>query len=126
MILPLLYFRDKLDPNSQDHINSTALHWAAYTNSEGVIAYLLAEDSFTSLDNQDNEGNTALMLAVTYGNTRVVRRLLIKGGDRYIPSHNGKTPMEVAVESKFHTISKMLNQQYTYLDLIKFYCNVKL
>ena len=36
------------------------------------------------------------MLAVIYGNTRVVRRLLISGADRCLPDGPGKTPIEVA------------------------------
>jgi ankyrin repeat protein len=48
------------------------------------VAFLLSESSLICLDSQDNDGNTALMLSVLYGNTRVVRRLLIKGADRYM------------------------------------------
>lgn len=66
------------------------------------------------------------MLAVTYGNTRVVRRLLIKGADRYVKNRSGKIPMDVALENNYQTIPKMLDEQYTFMDLIKFYCNLKL
>ena len=84
MLLPVVYFRQKIDINSRDQLNSTALHWAGYTNSQQIVAFLLSESSLACLDCQDNDGNTALMLSVLYGNTRVVRRLLIKGADRYI------------------------------------------
>lgn len=43
MVLPFLYFRGRVDINGRDHIRSTALHWAAYTNSENVAAYILAD-----------------------------------------------------------------------------------
>ncbi len=36
------------------------------------------------------------MLAVTYGNTRVARRLLIKGANRYIRNNEGKLPIDIA------------------------------
>lgn len=39
------------------------------------------------------------MLAVTYGNTRIVRRLLMKGANRYIKNSEGKLPIEIALES---------------------------
>lgn len=61
------------------------------------MAYILAEEGFKGLNNKDKEGNTALMLAVTYGNTRVVRRLLIHGADRSIKNNEGLTPLEVAI-----------------------------
>lgn len=64
------------------------MHWASYTNSEEVVSYILAEtDELSNINLKDNEGNTALMLAVTYGNTRVVRRLLMKGANRYIKNN---------------------------------------
>ena len=96
MTLPMLYFRDRININSSDELKSSALHWAAYMNSEQVVAYLLSDPRLNCLDGVDSEGNTPLMLAVTYGNTRVVRRLLIKGADRYIPNHAGKIPFQVA------------------------------
>lgn len=39
------------------------------------------------------------MLAVTYGNTRVVRRILMKGANRYIRNSEGKLPIDIARES---------------------------
>jgi hypothetical protein len=126
MVLPFLYFRDRIDLNAGDTLRSSPLHWAAYMNSEQAVAYMLSEARLTCLDSCDSEGNTALMLAVTYGNTRVVRRLLIAGADRYIANTSGKIPYDVAVESEFLTISRMLNEQYGCCDFVKFYCNVKM
>lgn len=83
VIAPFLYFRERISLEEKDNLNSTPLHWAAYMNSENVVAYILSE-SLTSMDEKDKDGNTPLLVAVTYGNTRVVRRLLMKGADRYI------------------------------------------
>lgn len=33
IIMPFLYFRSKIDLYELDDLRSTALHWAAYTNS---------------------------------------------------------------------------------------------
>lgn len=33
MVLPLLYFKDLININSVDTLQSTPLHWAAYMNS---------------------------------------------------------------------------------------------
>ena len=84
MLLPFLYFRNSIDVNLADKVKTTPLHWASYMNSEQVVGYLLSLEELTSLDARDEEGNTPLMLAVNYGNTRVVRKLLIKGADRYL------------------------------------------
>lgn len=34
--------------------------------------------------------------------------------------------MDIAKEHKFKTIQKMLNNSYSYFDVVKLYCNVKL
>ncbi len=38
------------------------------------------------------------------GNSRVVRKLLIKGSDRLIKDNNGKYPIDVAKENEFKNI----------------------
>ena len=126
MLLPFLYFRSSIDVNLADKVKTTPLHWASYMNSEQVVGYLLSLEELTSLDARDEEGNTPLMLAVNYGNTRIVRKLLIKGADRYLESSDGKTPLTIAKENEYKTITKMLNEEYTCLDMLKFYCNVKI
>lgn len=84
MVSPFLYFRGRISLEEVDDMNSTPLHWAAYMNSEEVVFYILSTISIESMNKKDSEGNTPLMLAVTYGNTRIVRRLLIKGANRYL------------------------------------------
>ena len=126
MVLPMLYFRGKLDLNSKDQLNSTSLHWASYMNCEQVAQFLLCEETLDCLDARDSEGNTPLMLAVMYGNTRVVRRLLIRGADRYLDNKDGKIAIDIAREQQYKTITRMLDENYTCCDWIRFYCNVKL
>lgn len=88
---------------------SSPLHWASYMNNEEVVAYLITKKDLLTLNSQDSEGNTPLMLAVSYGNTRVVRRLLIKGANRYVKNNLGQMAIDIAKESNYNTISKMLN-----------------
>jgi hypothetical protein len=75
---------------------------------------------------RDSEGQTALHLAAAYGNTRVVRRLLLKGANRYMKNKEGKTPERIATENNFKGIQKMLNENYTLMDFMKLYCNIKI
>ncbi len=121
----LVYLEGKINLNQVDQNNSTPLHWASYLNSESVTKYLLAQPE-TSLNIRDRDGQTPLMLATMYGNTRIVRQLLLKGANRGIPNFSDKIPIEVAQENKFNTIYSMLDERYTILDFIKFYCNVKI
>ena len=75
---------------------------------------------------RDVEGQTPLMLATIYGNTRIVRKLLIRGANRRIRNKKNELPIKIADENEFKNISRMLNDQYTCIDMFKFYCNVKI
>lgn len=93
MVLPLVYFKDRIGINECDRNRSSTLHWASYMGSEEVVSYLLACEELTTLDSRDNEGNTPLMMAVNYGNTRIVRKLLLKGADRYLRNNANLSPL---------------------------------
>lgn len=49
-----------------------------------------------NLNEPDNEGLTPLHLAVISGNSRVVRKLLIKGANKNLLDKNNKTPADIA------------------------------
>lgn len=61
------------------------------------MAYILANDSI-NINAVDKEGQTPLILATSYGNTKIVRRLLIKGASRSIRNLKGKNAIEIARE----------------------------
>ena len=61
-----------------------------------MTEYILASNPI-ALDLKDNEGQTPLHLAASYGNTRIVRRLLLKGANRYLKNNEGKTPERIAI-----------------------------
>jgi ankyrin repeat protein len=63
------------------------------------------------INKADDEGLTPLHLGVISGNSRVVRKLLIKGADRYIKSKEGKTASALATENEFYNINDMLQLQ---------------
>ena len=63
----------------------------------------------SNINEKDKEGElTPLHLAVISGNTRVVRKLLIKGSDINLVDKQGKTPSDLAKENGFNNILKML------------------
>lgn len=60
---------------------------------------------------------TPLHLAVISGNTRVVRKLLIKGADKTILDKQSKTATDIARENGFSNILKMLVENIIYSNL---------
>jgi ankyrin repeat protein len=85
----------------------TALHWAAYYGCEWAMNYLLAWES-EGINHPDNEGLTPLHLGSMSGNSRVVKRLLIKGADRNIKDNKGFLPSDIAKENEYTNIERML------------------
>ena len=53
-------------------------------------------------------GLTPLHLAVISGNTRIVRKLLVRGANRNIRDKQNKLPIDLAIENEFINIEKML------------------
>lgn len=119
-----IYLKHKVDINLRDGKKSTALHWAAYNGSEEVVTYLLTLDGIR-LNVRDEEGRTPMLVACEYGNTRIVRRLLMKGANRHIKNNEGKKAIDVARDQAFGSLVKILDDDYSCLDFLKFYYNVK-
>ncbi len=55
------------------------------------------------------------------GNSRVVRKLLIKGADKYKTDKKNKTPTNIAEENEFKNIKSMLDNKSSVAE----YCNIK-
>lgn len=62
------------------------MHWAAYSGAEETVSYLLTLPQI-KINAKDLDGQTPLILATLYGNTRIVRRLLMKGANRNIKNN---------------------------------------
>jgi len=109
-----------MDINAIDNKGSSPLHWAAYSGSFTAINFLITWGSKLNMKDKDT-GVTALHLAAMQGNTRIVRRLLIKGIDRSIIDFSGKTALEYARESNFKTIVTMIEDKIGVME----FCNVR-
>lgn len=90
----------KLDINSKDYRGSTPLHWAIFRMSELAMIYILAWLPQENLKFQDQEGYTAMHLAVKLAekleSSRPVRVLLYHGAPLNIKDLNGNLPIDFA------------------------------
>ena len=59
-------------------------------------------------------GFTPLHLAVISGNSKNVRKLLLRGADRFQKDYEGKTPGDIATENEFVNILSMLESEQTF------------
>lgn len=107
----LTFCRINMDPKfflSRDTKGGTPLHWASFLGCENAVNFLCAWQAKSTLNIQDYEGLTPLHLAVLSGNSRILRKLLVRGGDRFIQDNKGMMPYDIAKENSCKNMMEML------------------
>ena len=69
-----------------------------------TVESLLNVFDITTINFQNNIGETALFCAVKKGNVDIVRQLVNKGADTTIPDNNGTLPIDIALQLKIRRI----------------------
>lgn len=89
----------KLSIKEVDNRGSTPLHWACYSGSELSMIYLLAWIKKEDLSLKDDDGYTALHLAVKSADeletSRPVKTLVFKEARTDVYDNNNKSPLDV-------------------------------
>lgn len=100
-----LYYFHKicgLEIKKSDSRGSTPLHWAIFSQSELATVYILAWLEVKDLTQQDDEGNTAMHLAIKSAegleSSRPVRQLLFNGSPTNVADNDGLLPLDIAKE----------------------------
>ncbi|CAK74742.1 unnamed protein product (macronuclear) [Paramecium tetraurelia] len=114
------YLQKGIDINIVDNKGSSPLHWAAYSGAYNAVNFLISLNANVDLQDTDTLV-TPLHLATMQANSRIVRKLLMKGADRSIKDSNGKTALDLAIESDFKTIETMIRDKNDILII----CNVR-
>ena len=95
----------------KDSTGTSALHRAAVLGTSGLITELLKLKA--SIDSQDEEGNTALMLAVAVTEVDAVKLLIEKGADINLKNLLDETALDIAKKSKNADIMDLLKKAMT-------------
>ncbi|HWV72458.1 MAG TPA: ankyrin repeat domain-containing protein [Pseudosphingobacterium sp.] len=109
LLLACYYNKHQIVKIILQHIQEINIFEAAAAGLTEVVSELL-EESPELLNTFSEHGFTPLGMATHFGNTEIVRYLLIKGADVNLPSQNGYNvyPLHAAVGSNFDEIAKML------------------
>jgi len=100
-VVRFLLTQPELQLNKRNSDGRTALHWACWYNSDITIVRLLCQDKRCTpsvLNIEDNDGRTALMLAVYNGRLEIVKEMEnVEGIDFDTKDKDGKSIIEVAI-----------------------------
>ncbi len=97
-----------VDPNKRDGLNRIALPHAVDTNDTLIVGMLLhkgAEPNVLGLD-----GESPLYKAVFWENKQIISLLLIANADIKFKNKDGRTPVDIAQESGYTSISELLEK----------------
>ena len=87
----------KSDANAVQADGTTALHWAAYHESDALVAKLLAAGA--KADATNRYGITPLLLACQNGNEEIVNALLAAGANANATQRGGETALMIAART---------------------------
>lgn len=102
--------RSGADISHHNPYGENALHQAASQGCLPVLELILRISGDTDLDVQGNRGDTALHIAVAFGQEAVVRALLRRNVNIDAMNIDGNTPLHLAVEWRRKAILKILIQ----------------
>ena len=103
----LLRSRARVEVDAQDQSKSTPLHLASAGGQLEVVR-LLVEVGRAIVNHPDADGWTALHMAAYNGYIQVVHLLTQRAADLNRRSHNGKTPLDLALDCHYTAIAELL------------------
>ncbi len=101
-------------PDLKDASGRNALHWACVKGREKLVDIFVNNWEEYDINAQDDQGNTALSLAVISSNVNIVRKL-IAFLTRFrlsvdVPNNNGETPLILASKSRSYFLCEILTK----------------
>ena len=116
---------------AKDSGGSTPLHWAAYSNAEDILLYLInlkifpnEEERLNFINQTDKQGFTALHLSVSSKSIRIVMKLLQSGANSEITDKKGNTPLQLATNKNLKDIADVIKNNQS-CELCNFKAPVK-
>jgi ankyrin repeat protein len=106
------------DTALKDKRGFTAIHIALFERKCQSVAEILMADR-TALNSVDDDGKSALMIAIETNNMTILERLLQAGADTTLKDKNGHTALHIALfEVEKHSVAKILMTDATALNSV--------
>ena len=98
-----------------DISGSTPLHWAAFSNSEDILIYLINLDIYKEkserlefINKKNSKGDTPFHISVINNSYRIAIKLLQNGASFDIKNDLGKTAYQLSVDKNINEISELI------------------
>ena len=123
---PIIYFHEKLQKffkkitiiDVPSELGITPLHYACAKGSKNAVDLLL--DLGANINAVDVDGNNCLHFAVnsnnTTNNTKLLKKLLVRGAEKTNANKEGKLPIDLAKENNNGTIVNILSAKNSFIQ----------
>lgn len=94
--------------NEKDRLGLTPLHWSILANNEEMFLKIIKMSNDTTVSIQDENGDTALHIAVRLNRLNMINYLLHKKASLEIRNNQGSTPIQVAISNGNYSLAQNL------------------
>jgi ankyrin repeat protein len=109
-----------VEVNTLDYQGHSALHHSAWSNQPAIMTHLLERRSL-DLNLRDLCGRTALHIAASCGNAKLVKQLLTDSRTNFGCKNNyGETPLAAARAANYKDVAKLLEGHQIELKVNEF------
>lgn len=104
------YFKDYININDKDYSGFTPLIQAVYSGSEESVNYLISLSNI-NLNEQDNNGETALHFCILFNRVKIAKKLLQKDARSDIKDNLNLSPKEFGEKNKSKDIRSLFEKK---------------
>lgn len=117
------YFKDCFIIDIPNQNGITPFLYSCIKGNKNAMDLLL--DLGSNIDSKDNDGNSCLHYAVSSRNLKIIKKLLIKGANKYYKNNKGLLPIDIAIQNGDEDIINLLKDKNIFFQIFSTSIQIK-